>query len=105
MIYLLLKIFGDPNDRKIKKIQPVVDYINSLEPEISRLTDDELRGKITQAGGSFAITPENNASLILGKSSKTTFAEGSWIFNNYVTFNGTVDCSSATFSGVTFKLY
>jgi preprotein translocase subunit SecA len=45
MIDFLLKIFGDPNDRKIKKIQPIVEYINTLEPEISKLTDDELREK------------------------------------------------------------
>ncbi len=45
MIDLLLKIFGDPSERKIKKIQPVVDYINSIEPEINKLSDEELRAK------------------------------------------------------------
>lgn len=45
MIDLLLKLFGDPNEKKIKKLQPIVDYINSLEPEISKLSDEELRAK------------------------------------------------------------
>jgi len=48
MIDLLLKIFGDPNDRLIKKIQPTVEYINSLEPEISKLTDEELKDKTAE---------------------------------------------------------
>lgn len=48
MIDFLLKIFGDPNDRKIKKIQPIVEYINSLEDEISALSDDELRAKTAE---------------------------------------------------------
>ena len=48
MIDLLLKILGDPNARKIKKIQPTVEYINSLESEISQLSDEELRGKTAE---------------------------------------------------------
>ncbi|OGH97383.1 MAG: preprotein translocase subunit SecA [Candidatus Melainabacteria bacterium GWF2_32_7] len=48
MIDLLLKILGDPNEKKIKKIQPIVDYINTLEPEISALSDDELRAKTAE---------------------------------------------------------
>ena len=45
MINILLKLLGDPNDRKIKKILPIVDYINNLEPEISSLSDEELKSK------------------------------------------------------------
>jgi len=48
MIDLLLKVLGDPNARKIKKIQPTVEYINSLEPEISQLSDQELRAKTAE---------------------------------------------------------
>jgi preprotein translocase subunit SecA len=48
MINLLLKVFGDPNEKKIKKILPVIDVINSLEPEISELSDDELREKTAE---------------------------------------------------------
>ena len=42
---LLEKIFGNYSDKEIKKIIPVVDKIESLEAEISKLSDDELRGK------------------------------------------------------------
>src|ERR1700743_204456 len=38
-------IFGSANDRQVKKYQPKVDAINALEPEMSKLSDAELRGK------------------------------------------------------------
>ena len=48
LIDILLKIFKDPNVRKINKIMPVVDRINELEEEFSKLTDDELKAKTTE---------------------------------------------------------
>ncbi|MCF6233025.1 MAG: preprotein translocase subunit SecA [Rhodobacteraceae bacterium] len=42
------KIFGSPNDRKIKATKPLVDQINALEPEYEKLSDDEIKAK-TQA--------------------------------------------------------
>ncbi|MCR5261057.1 MAG: preprotein translocase subunit SecA [Candidatus Gastranaerophilales bacterium] len=45
MIGLLLKLLGDPNERKIKKLMPTIDFINSLEESMSKLTDEELRAK------------------------------------------------------------
>lgn len=45
MIDLLLKLLGDPNERKVKKVLPTIDFINNLEPQISALSDDELRAK------------------------------------------------------------
>ncbi len=42
---LLTKIFGSYSDKEIKKILPIVNKINSLEPEIEALSDDELRAK------------------------------------------------------------
>jgi preprotein translocase subunit SecA len=41
----LNKFFGDPNEREWRKLQPLVDKINALEPEIEKLSDDELRGR------------------------------------------------------------
>ena len=38
-------IFGSQNERDIKKIRPVVDKINALEPEIQKLSDEELKAK------------------------------------------------------------
>jgi preprotein translocase subunit SecA len=42
---LAKKIFGSSNDRVLKSFAPRVAAINALEPEIARLTDDELRGQ------------------------------------------------------------
>jgi preprotein translocase subunit SecA len=41
----LRKLFGSSNDRKVKAMMGRVAQINALEPEISALSDDELRGK------------------------------------------------------------
>ena len=40
---MLKLLLGDPNTRKLKRYQPIVEEINFLEEEISLLTDDELR--------------------------------------------------------------
>jgi preprotein translocase subunit SecA len=42
------KIFGSKNEREIKRLRPDVDEINRLEPEISALSDDQLRAKIAE---------------------------------------------------------
>jgi preprotein translocase subunit SecA len=41
----LTKIFGSNNQRFLKSIQPLVDRINSLEPSLQKLSDDELRAR------------------------------------------------------------
>ncbi|MBO0859146.1 MAG: preprotein translocase subunit SecA [Chloracidobacterium sp.] len=41
----LTKVFGSANERLLKKLWPIVARINALEPEIKRLSDDELRAK------------------------------------------------------------
>jgi len=38
----LKKIFGSKNERELKKVQPLVEKINSLEPDLISLTDAEL---------------------------------------------------------------
>jgi len=35
----------DSNEKELKRLQPLVDDINSLEPEFEKLTDDELQAK------------------------------------------------------------
>ncbi len=37
------KVFGTPNDRKIKATRPLVAQINALEPEFEKLSDDEIK--------------------------------------------------------------
>jgi len=39
------KIFGSANDRYVKRQYKIVEKINSLEPEISALSDEQLRAK------------------------------------------------------------
>ncbi|NLD71415.1 MAG: preprotein translocase subunit SecA [Chloroflexi bacterium] len=40
---LLKRLFGDPNVREVQRLQPMVDDINALEPEMQRLGDEALR--------------------------------------------------------------
>ena len=42
---IFAKVFGTKNEREIKRLRPLVERINSLEPEMQRLTDAELRAK------------------------------------------------------------
>ncbi len=42
---LFSKIFRNYSEKEVKRIMPIVEKINSLEPEISKLTDEELTSK------------------------------------------------------------
>ena len=42
---MLKRIIGDPNEKVVKKLRPLVDEINDLEPEFEGLSDSELRAK------------------------------------------------------------
>ena len=42
---LARKVFGTPNDRKVKSIRPLVAKINALEPQFAALSDEGLRAK------------------------------------------------------------
>lgn len=48
MFELVKKIFGNSNERELKKLQPIVDKINSYEPNISKLNDGELKDKTAE---------------------------------------------------------
>ncbi|MDI6744917.1 MAG: preprotein translocase subunit SecA [Thermodesulfovibrionales bacterium] len=54
---LLKKLFGTKNEREIKRLLPLVEQINSLEPKISILSDSQLKNK----------TPEFKKRLELGE--------------------------------------
>ncbi len=41
----LSKIFKSHSEREVKRVIPIVDKIESLEPEYQELTDEQLRGK------------------------------------------------------------
>ena len=42
------KIFGDPNAKAVKEILPVVEKINALEPEMQKLSLDQLKNKTVE---------------------------------------------------------
>src|SRR6201991_4290834 len=42
---LARKLFGTPNDRRVKGYQPRVAAINALEGELEQLTDDQLKAR------------------------------------------------------------
>ena len=59
------KVFGTPNDRKIKATRPIVEKINALEAEVSALTDqglidktEELRKRVADGAKLDDILPE-----------------------------------------------
>ncbi len=59
------KVFGTPNDRLIKSMQPLVAKINALEPEFEALSDDgiiakteELKGRVEQGEDLDSLLPE-----------------------------------------------
>ena len=62
---LVTKIVGDANAKEIKRLQPIVDEINDLEPEIQELSDaglraktDEFRGRISAGEAVDDLLPE-----------------------------------------------
>jgi preprotein translocase subunit SecA len=42
---LAKKVFGTPNDRKVKSVRPLVDKINALEESFKALSDEGLKEK------------------------------------------------------------
>ena len=45
---LLKKIFGDENQKVLKQAQKIVEQINTLEPSIQQLSDEELKHKTVE---------------------------------------------------------
>ncbi len=45
MLGLVKKIFGDANEREIKRLSRTVEQINALEPQMAALSDEQLRAK------------------------------------------------------------
>src|SRR6185295_13533466 len=45
---LARRLFGSANDRYIKSLQPLVDQINELEPELEKLSDEALRARTAE---------------------------------------------------------
>ncbi len=45
---LIAKVFGTANERAVKRLLPIVRQVNDLEPQISALTDEQLREKTVE---------------------------------------------------------
>ncbi len=60
MISFLLKLLGDPNEKKIKSIMGIIDHINALEPQFEKMTDEELRAKTDEFKAILAKRPTSN---------------------------------------------
>ncbi|WP_218080609.1 preprotein translocase subunit SecA [Anthocerotibacter panamensis] len=65
MFNLLGKIFGDPQERKVRQYQPKVADINALEEDMQKLSDSELR----------ALTAEFQQRIANGASLDSILAE------------------------------
>src|SRR5215469_10989947 len=42
---LARRLFGSANDRYVKSLEPIVSAVNELEPELEKMSDDELRAR------------------------------------------------------------
>ena len=60
MMKWLLKILGDPNEKKIKAMMGIVDHINALEPEFAAMTDEQLRAKTDEFKEILEKRPRSN---------------------------------------------
>ncbi|MEM7730602.1 MAG: preprotein translocase subunit SecA, partial [Pseudomonadota bacterium] len=43
MLGIAKKLFGSENDRKLKKLRPIVERINALEPAMEAMSDEQLK--------------------------------------------------------------
>ncbi|WP_456324161.1 preprotein translocase subunit SecA [Desulfonauticus submarinus] len=46
--FIVKRVFGTKNERYLKSIQPLVEKVNSLEPQIQKLSDDAMRSRINE---------------------------------------------------------
>ena len=75
--FIAKRIFGSVNERVIKNTAPDIAKINDLEPEISKLTDDQLREKTVEfkkrlAGGETTDQILHEAFAVVREASKRT---------------------------------
>ncbi len=45
---LIEKLFGNFSDKELKRIQPIAKKVEELEPQMQKLSDEELRGKTAE---------------------------------------------------------
>ncbi len=60
MMKWLLKILGDPNEKKVKSMMGIIEHINALEPEFAAMTDEQLRAKTDEFKEILSKRPRSN---------------------------------------------
>jgi len=60
---IITKIFGDPNLKIIKSLQPIVDQINALEAKYEAMSVEELQGITAKLRAELGIIPITNYQL------------------------------------------
>ncbi|MDQ0492676.1 preprotein translocase subunit SecA [Paenibacillus brasilensis] len=48
MLGIVKKIFGDTNERDVKRLMKTVELINKIEPDFEKLSDEELKAKTAE---------------------------------------------------------
>ncbi len=51
MLSIIRKVVGSKNDRELKRIAPLVDRVNAVEPTLGPLSDEALRAKTSELRG------------------------------------------------------
>lgn len=60
---ILNKILGDPNAKVIKSLEPVVEKINSLESQMTAMSDDELKAHTAKFRQALGVSQADNGQL------------------------------------------
>jgi len=42
---IFTKVLGDPDEKEVRRIQPLVDEINALEPEMKQRSQEEMQAR------------------------------------------------------------
>ncbi|MBZ0288758.1 MAG: hypothetical protein K8I30_14160, partial [Anaerolineae bacterium] len=61
---VLKKVVGDPVERALARYREAVDKINALEPDMKKLTDDQLRAKTDELKKRLADGAELDSLLV-----------------------------------------
>lgn len=59
IVSLIQKIFGTDNERELRRLRPIVEHINELEPQMQAASDEELKAMT----GTFRSRIENGETL------------------------------------------
>ena len=71
------KIFGDPNEKVVKTLRPIVEQINALEKRFESMSDEELRAQTVEFRKRLGVeVPPLNLPLIKGENVSPITKEG-----------------------------